>query len=114
MAKKNFKAAGKDNSKAAETFVSNRGEVESPEIKNTEEKKKKTTLKKKEGAAEKEKKAMKLKDAIKEGLIQTKGRRVSLLMQQAVFDKAKAVARRKGLSFNEYVHRLVEIDISMN
>ncbi|MDR0571672.1 MAG: hypothetical protein LBG48_02340 [Rickettsiales bacterium] len=104
MVKKNFKAVGKDDSKAA---------VESPEMKNTEEKKKKATSKKKEVAAE-SKKAMKLKDAKKAGLIQTKDRRASLLMQQDVYDKAKAVAIKRGLSFNEYVHTLVEIDISMN
>ena len=117
MAKKSFKAVGKDDSKAAEMFVSNQGEVEdveSPEMKNTEEKKKKATSKKKEVAAAESKKAMKLKDAKKAGLIQTKDRRVSLLMQLDVYNKAKAVASKREQSFNEYVHTLVEIDISMN
>lgn len=37
----------------------------------------------------------------------TKTRRVQLIMQPELYEKAKAAAEKKGLSFNEYVHRVL-------
>ena len=51
---------------------------------------------------------MKLKEAKASGLVQPKSRRLNLLMQQSVYDKGKAAAERRGVSFNEYIHSLVE------
>lgn len=37
----------------------------------------------------------------------TKTRRVQLIMQPELYEKAKVAAEKKGLSFNEYVHRVL-------
>jgi len=40
--------------------------------------------------------------------IQKKTRRVQLLMQEELYKKAKAHADAEGLSFNSYIHKILE------
>lgn len=40
--------------------------------------------------------------------IETKSRRVQLLMQPTLHNKLKEQAQAQGLSFNEYVHQILE------
>lgn len=40
-----------------------------------------------------------------------RSRRVQLLMQKSVYKRAKAHCKKKGLSFNEYIHQLIEEDL---
>jgi len=40
--------------------------------------------------------------------IQKKTRRVQLLMQEELYKKAKAQADAEGLSFNSYIHKILE------
>lgn len=40
--------------------------------------------------------------------IEVKSKRVQLIMQPSLFEKAKKTAGRKGLSFNEYIHRVLK------
>lgn len=40
--------------------------------------------------------------------IETKTKRVQLVMQPSLYEKAKAAADDKGLSFNSYVHQVLE------
>ena len=40
--------------------------------------------------------------------VETKSKHVHLLLQPAVYKKAKAAAGRRCLSFNAYVHELLE------
>lgn len=40
--------------------------------------------------------------------IERKTRRIQLVLKPSVYDRAKAMAEAKGLSFNEYVHRALE------
>ena len=42
------------------------------------------------------------------GVIETKSRRVQLLMQPSLHTKLKAEAERQGVSFNDYVHKVLE------
>lgn len=42
------------------------------------------------------------------GLIEAKSRRVQLLMQPSLYDKVKEAATAQGISFNDYVHQLLE------
>jgi predicted DNA binding CopG/RHH family protein len=40
--------------------------------------------------------------------IEVKTKRVQLVMQPSVYKRAKTAAKTAGLSFNEYVHRLLD------
>jgi predicted DNA binding CopG/RHH family protein len=40
--------------------------------------------------------------------IETKSRRLNLLVQPSVFNKIKAAAQRRGVSMNEFIHSLLE------
>lgn len=40
--------------------------------------------------------------------VETKSKRVQLLIQPSLFLKAKAAATKEGISLNEYVHRAIE------
>lgn len=40
--------------------------------------------------------------------LETKSKRVQLIMQPSLFEKTKEAADKKGLSFNEYVHRALK------
>ena len=44
-------------------------------------------------------------------LIEKRTRRVQLVMQPSVYDRAKAEAERRGISFNDYVHALIAADL---
>ena len=44
-------------------------------------------------------------------LIEKRTRRVQLVMQPSVYDRAKAEAERRGISFNDYVHALITADL---
>lgn len=41
-------------------------------------------------------------------LIETKTKRVQLVMQPSLYEKAKAAASKQGLSFNSYIHTVLE------
>ena len=40
--------------------------------------------------------------------VETKSRRVQLVLQPSLYERAKAAAEEKGVSFNDYVHTLLE------
>lgn len=40
--------------------------------------------------------------------VETKSRRLQLLMQPSLHDKVKAAAKAKGYSVNEYIHHILE------
>lgn len=40
-----------------------------------------------------------------------RSRRVQLLMQKSLYKKAKAHCKKRGLSFNEYIHQVIEEDL---
>lgn len=41
--------------------------------------------------------------------IEKKSKRIQLVMQPSLYERAKAAADSAGISFNEYVHRALEI-----
>lgn len=43
--------------------------------------------------------------------IEKRTKRVQIIMQPSVFEKAKAKAEQSGKSFNDYVHVLIEKDL---
>lgn len=43
--------------------------------------------------------------------IEKRTKRVQIIMQPSVFEKAKAKAEQNGKSFNDYVHGLIEKDL---
>lgn len=40
-----------------------------------------------------------------------RSRRVQLLMQKSLYKKAKAHCKKRGISFNEYIHQVIEEDL---
>lgn len=42
--------------------------------------------------------------------VEVKSKRVQLLFQPSIYDRAKAKAIEQGLSLNEYIHRLIDTD----
>ena len=46
----------------------------------------------------------------KPAYIEVKSKRVQLVFQPSIYNKAKARATEKGLSLNEYIHRLIDAD----
>lgn len=46
----------------------------------------------------------------KPAYIEVKSKRVQLVFQPSIYKKAKARAAEKGLSLNEYIHRLIDAD----
>lgn len=40
--------------------------------------------------------------------VEVKSKRVQLVMQPTMYDRAKAAAKKDNLSFNEYIHRLID------
>lgn len=40
--------------------------------------------------------------------VETKSKRVNLLMQPSLFEQVKAAAQAEGMSVNEYIHRTLE------
>lgn len=42
--------------------------------------------------------------------IETKSRRVQLVLQPSLYDKVKAKAQKSKISINEYIHQLLEAD----
>lgn len=45
-------------------------------------------------------------------LTEKKSKRVQLIMQPSLYEKAKAKADRLGISFNEYVHAIIDNDVN--
>ncbi len=45
---------------------------------------------------------------INHALVETKSKRVQLLMQPSLHSRVKAAADAQGISFNDYVHRALE------
>lgn len=46
------------------------------------------------------------------GIIETKSRRVQLLMQPSLYEKLKALAENQGMSVNNFIHQLLESAIN--
>ena len=46
----------------------------------------------------------------KPAYIEVKSKRVQLVFQPSIYNKAKIRAAEKGLSLNEYIHRLIDAD----
>lgn len=44
--------------------------------------------------------------------IEKRSKRVQIVLRPSVYDKAKAKADRLGISFNEYIHALIDTDIA--
>ena len=42
--------------------------------------------------------------------VEVKSKRVQLLLQPSIYDRAKSKAIQQGLSLNEYIHRLIDTD----
>ena len=42
------------------------------------------------------------------GIVETKSRRVQLLMQPSLHNRLKEAAAAQGMSFNEFVHKILE------
>lgn len=61
--------------------------------------------------SEKAPEGMKLNPAYIEKYIEKKTRRVQIVLQPSLYEKAKAKAKEQGKSFNDYVHGLLESDI---
>lgn len=40
--------------------------------------------------------------------VETKSRRLQLVLQPSLYEKVKATAKSKGVSVNEYIHKLLE------
>lgn len=43
--------------------------------------------------------------------VEVKSKRVQLVFQPSIYEKAKANASKQGLSLNEYIHRLINADV---
>lgn len=61
-------------------------------------------------STEKAPEGMKLNPEFVEKYIEKRTKRVQIIMQPSLYDKAKAQAERRGISFNDYVHKLIEAD----
>ena len=60
--------------------------------------------------AEKAPEGMRLNPEYIEKYIEKRTKRVQIIMQPSLYDKAKAKAASRGTSFNDYVHSLIEAD----
>ena len=49
-------------------------------------------------------------DGYKPAYVEVKSKRVQLVFQPSIYEKAKSKASKQGLSLNEYIHRLVYAD----
>ena len=47
----------------------------------------------------------------KPAYVEVKSKRVQLVFQPSIYEKAKARATKQGISLNEYIHRLINADI---
>lgn len=65
-----------------------------------------------EGAPESDNtpRGMKLNPEYIEKYIEKRTKRVQIVMQPSLFDKAKAKADSRGTSLNDYIHKLIEAD----
>lgn len=65
-----------------------------------------------EGAPESDNtpRGMKLNPDYIEKYIEKRTKRVQIVMQPSLFDKAKAKADSRGTSLNDYIHKLIEAD----
>lgn len=66
-----------------------------------------------DAAQQPERHALKASDApegykVNPAYIETKSKRVNLLMQPSLLEKVKAAAAAEGVSVNEYIHRTLE------
>lgn len=59
---------------------------------------------------EKAPEGMRLNPEYIEKYIEKRSKRVQIIMQPSLFEKAKAKAESRGISFNDYVHKLIEAD----
>jgi hypothetical protein len=59
---------------------------------------------------EKAPEGMRLNPEYIEKYIEKRTKRVQIIMQPSLYDKAKAKAESRGTSFNDYVHSLIEAD----
>ena len=50
-------------------------------------------------------------DGYRPAYVEIKSKRVQLVFQPSIYQKAKANASKQGLSLNEYIHRLINSDI---
>lgn len=61
-------------------------------------------------SADKAPEGMRLNPAYIEKYIEKRSKRVQIIMQPSLYEKAKAKAESRGTSFNDYVHSLIEAD----
>ena len=49
-------------------------------------------------------------EGYKPAYVEVKSKRVQLVFQPSIYERAKAKATEQGLSLNEYIHRLIDAD----
>ena len=49
-------------------------------------------------------------EGYKTAYVEVKSKRVQLVFQPSIYERAKAKATEQGLSLNEYIHRLIDAD----
>ena len=49
-------------------------------------------------------------EGYKSGCVEVKSKRVQLVFQPSIYERAKAKATQQNLSLNEYIHRLIDAD----
>lgn len=49
-------------------------------------------------------------EGYKPAYIEVKSKRVQLVLQPSIYERAKAKATEQDISFNEYIHRLIDAD----